>query len=87
MASKMLVRGHVATGGAGIRVTHCILNVLQRHAGVIEAGREGVAQAMRAELASGLQPAARARRLDLGGSSINRGRLWRRARQATMAST
>jgi hypothetical protein len=46
---------NVAAGGPGVGVTHRILDVLQRHPRVVEARGEGVAQAVRAELAGGLQ--------------------------------
>jgi hypothetical protein len=54
VAIEMLVGGHVAAGGARVGVAHGVLDVLQRDAGVVEAGGEAVAQAVRAELGGGL---------------------------------
>jgi hypothetical protein len=55
MAIEVLVRSHVATGRARIGVADRVLDVLQRHAGVVEAGGKGVPEAVRADLARGLE--------------------------------
>jgi len=55
VAVEVLVARHIAPRGARVGVAHRVLYVLQRDASVVEACGEGVAQAVRAELAGGLQ--------------------------------